>query len=136
MLGSVFLVLVIFAVLVVSHLIVSSKVVAIGRELQTAKNEIDRLEYINVNYAHEIAQKTRLEVMEEKAKEMGFRPPYPGESFYIVVPGLGDERTVSVSREGSAMGVDVDVYSPAYHQTLFDWIHDQLALFFLPSGDL
>lgn len=136
MLGSVFLILVIFSVLLVSHLIVSSKAVAVGRELQRAKNEIDRLEYINVNYTHEIAQKTRLDVMEEKAKEMGFRPPYPGESFYIVVPGLGDNRTVSLSQEGRTMGVNVDVNRPAYHQTLFDWIQDQLTLFFLPAGDL
>jgi len=135
-LGGILLVLVIFAVLLVSHLIVSAKVVAAGRQLQTAKNTIDRLEYTNVNYSHQIAQLSRIAVMEKKAREMGFRPPYPGESFFISVPGLENEPPVVMNTEPEGFGVDVDVNRPAYHQTLWEWFRVQFSLFFSPLGEL
>lgn len=135
-LGSILLFLVIFAVLLVSHLIVSSRVVAMGRELQKAKDEIDQLEYINVNYMNEITDLSRIEVREERAKELGFRPPYPGESYYIVVPGLKREMAVALPDQSGTLGAKVNVNLPAYHETLFEWVRERLSLFFQPLGEL
>jgi len=135
-LGSILLFLVIFAVLLVSYLIVSSRVVAMGRQLQSAKDEIDQLEYINVNYMNEITDLSRIEVMEERAKELGFRAPYPGESYYIPVPGLKREAVVEVPDQSSHLGVDVNVNVPAYHQSLFEWVRERLNLFLEPLREL
>lgn len=136
LLGSVLLFLVIFAVLLISHLIVSSRVVAMGRQLQSAKDKIDRLEYINVNYMSEITEQSRLDTMETRAKELGFRAPYPGESYYIAVAGLERDTTVELPDSGISLGADVNVNLPAYHQTLFEWVREQLSLFFQPLGEL
>jgi len=135
-LGGVFLVLIVFAVMLVSHLIVSSRVVAVGRQLQSAKNEIDRLEYINVNYRNEIAQRMRIEVMEKKAEELGFRPPYPGESYFVTVAGLESAPAYQAPSAPDTVGVELDVNRPVYHETLFSWLNRQIQLFFNPLGEL
>ena len=52
--GSIFMVIVISAVMLILYLVVSARVVAMGRQVQIAKDEIDRLVYVSVNYRNVI----------------------------------------------------------------------------------
>ena len=48
--GSIFMAIVIAAVMLILYLVVSARVVSMGRQLQQAKDEIDQLVYLSVNY--------------------------------------------------------------------------------------
>jgi len=124
--GSVFMAIVITAVMLILYLVVSARVVSMGRQLQQAKDEIDQLVYQGVNYRNQIAQLSRFDVMELKAVEMGFRAPYPGEVFYVPVPGykLGPETHVEILQDTRPAVINVNLLE--YHQSLIDWVGEQL----------
>lgn len=124
--GSIFMVIVIAAVMLILYLIVSARAVSMGRQLQQAKDEIDQLVYEGVNYRNQIAQLSRFEVMEVKAKEIGFRAPYPGEVFYVPVPGYKQGPDTSVEIEQDTQPAVINVNLLEYHQSLIDWVGEQL----------
>jgi hypothetical protein len=78
--GGIFMAIVVIAVMLILYLVMSSRVVFMGRQLQQAKSDIDQLVYLSVNYQNQIDRLSRFELMEERAVELGFRPPYPGEA--------------------------------------------------------
>lgn len=135
-LGAFFLVLVVLAVLLVSHLIVSARVIGMGRQLQEAKNEMDTLEYINVDLRHDISTSQRIAVLEERARELGFRPPYPGEAFYVQVHGFKQDVSADSPSDRPAKTAEINVSRPEYHQTLLEWVQEQLTLILKPFEEL
>jgi len=134
--GSIFMAIVIAAVMLILYLVVSARVVSMGRQLQQAKDEIDQLVYLSVNYRNQIAQLSRFEVMEDKAKEMGFRSPYPGEVFYVPISGYDQEIQPYVDVIGDAAPAVVNVNLIEYHDSLIDWIGKQLTIFLRPFEGL
>lgn len=134
--GGFFLALVIFSVLLISYLVVSARAVSMGRQLQQAKDEIDRLVYLNVNYRSAIASHAHFEDLEEKAQELGFRAPYPGEVFYIQVPGFNqDQQPVSSGLE-PASPTKINLNLLEYQESLLDWVQKQMMIFIDPFQDL
>ena len=134
--GSIFMAIVIAAVMLIVYLMVSARVVSVGRRLQQAKNDIDQLVFQSVNYRNQIAQLSRFEVMEVKAIELGFRPPYPGEVFYVPVPGyeLGPDTHVEIQQDTRPAVINVNLLE--YHQSLIDWVGEQLNNFLRPFEGL
>jgi hypothetical protein len=128
--------IVIAAVMLILYLIVSARVVSMGRQLQQAKDEIDQLVYLSVNYRNQIAQLSRFEVMEEKAIELGFRSPYPGEIFYVPISGYDLEIQSHVDVTGDAIPAVINVNLIEYHDSLIDWIDQQLTIFLRPFEGL
>lgn len=124
--GSVFMAIVIAAVMLILYLVVSARAVSMGRQLQQAKDQIDQLVYLSVNYRNQIAQLSRFDVMEEKAIELGFRAPYPGEVFYVPVPGykLGPETHVEIEQDTRPAVINVNLLE--YRQSLIDWVGEKL----------
>jgi cell division protein FtsB len=124
--GGIFMAIVTAAVMLILYLVVSARAVSMGRQLQQAKDEIDQLVYEGVNYRNQIAKLSRFEVMEEKAKEMGFRAPYPGEVFYVPVPGYkqGPDTYVDIEQDTRPAVINVNLLE--YHQSLIDWVGEQL----------
>ena len=124
--GSVFMAIVITALMLILYLVVSARVVSMGRQLQQAKDEIDQLVYQSVNYRNQIAQLSRFDLMEEKAIELGFRAPYPGEVFYVPVPGYqqGPETHVEIQQDTRPAVINVNLLE--YHQSLIEWVGEQL----------
>jgi hypothetical protein len=135
-LGSFFLGLVVLGVLLISHLIISARVIGMGRQLQEAKNEIDSLEYINVNLRDQIARSKRIRAMEERAREMGFRAPFPGETFYLNVPGFEERLESDQSVPKTKHTVDINVSRREYHLTLLEWLQEQLSMILQPFEEL
>lgn len=134
--GSIFMTIVIVAVMLILYLVVSARVISIGRQLQQEKDEIDQLVYLNVNYRNQIAVLSRFEVMEEKAIELGFRPPYPGEVFYVPVSGYDQQIQPHIEKAGDGTPAVINVNLIGYHESLIDWIGRQLTIFLRPFEGL
>ena len=134
--GGIFMAIVIAAVMLVLYLVISSRVVFMGRQLQQAKSDIDQLVYLSVNYQNKIDKLSRFEVMEKRATELGFRPPYPGEIFYVPVAGLETEQEVVVVFQEETPSAIINVDLPDYHQSLFEWVGDQIRVFLRPFRGL
>jgi cell division protein FtsB len=134
--GSVVMAIVIAAVMLILYLVVSARVVSMGRQLQQAKDEIDQLVYLSVNYRSQIAELSRFEIMEEKAKDMGFRAPYPGEVFYVPVAGFDQQIQPVVDSPSGGRPTVINVNLIEYHESLIDWIGKQLSVFLRPFEGL
>ena len=128
--------IVIAAVMLILYLVVSARVVSMGRQLQQAKDEIDHLIYLSVNYRNEIANLSRFEVMEHEAKELGFRAPYPGEVFYVPVLGFDQTEETRVEIQNDTKPAVINVNLLEYHETLFEWIANKLSEFLAPFEGL
>jgi len=128
--------IVIIAVMLILYLVVSARVVSMGRQLQQAKNEIDNLVYLSVNYSNEIAHLSRFEVMEQRAEKLGFRAPYPGEVFYVPVEGLRQEEEPRVEIRDDSKPAVINVNLIEYHETLFEWIGNRIKYFLAPFEGL
>jgi len=128
--------IVIAALMLITYLVVSARVVSVGRQLQQAKDDIDNLVYLSVNYRNEIANLSRFEVMETKAKELGFRAPYPGEVFYVPVLGfdLTEGALVEIQNDTSPAVINVSLIE--FHETLLEWIGKKLSIFLSPFEGL
>ena len=134
--GSIFMAIVIIAVMLILYLVVSARVVSMGRQLQQAKNEIDQLVYLSVNYRNQIAVLSRFEVMEKKAIELGFRSPYPGEVFYVPVSGYDQQIQPHFDQADDGSPAVINVNLIGYHESLIDWISRQLTIFLRPFEGL
>ena len=134
--GSIFMAIVITAVMLITYLVVSARVVSMGRQLQQAKDEIDNLVYLSVNYRNEIANLSRFEVMETRAKELGFRAPYPGEVFYVPVLGFDLTEGTRVEIQNDTKPAVINVNLIEFHETLFEWIGKKLSIFLSPFEGL
>ena len=134
--GGVFLAIVIAAVMLILYLVMSSRVVFMGRQLQQAKTDIDQLIYLSVNYQNQIDKFSRFELMEKRADELGFRPPYPGEVFYVPVAGLDSADEVVVVFQDNSPSAVINVDLPDYHQSLIEWVGKQLSIFLRPFRGL
>ena len=134
--GSIFMVIVISAVMLILYLVVSARVVAMGRQVQVAKDEIDQLVYISVNYRNQIAELSRFEVMEVRATEMGYRAPYPGEVFYVPVLGYREDLETSLVVNQDTKPAVIDVNRLEYHQGLIGWMGERIRNFLRPFEGL
>jgi hypothetical protein len=134
--GSIFMAIIIAAVMLILYLVVSARVVSTGRQLQRAKNDIDHLVYLGVNYRNEIANLSRFEIMESKAKDLGFRAPYPGEVFYVPVEGYDQEEDTLVEIQKNTKPDVINVNLLDYHETLFEWIGSRISDLLAPFEGL
>jgi hypothetical protein len=134
--GGIFIAIVLGATMLVLYLVVSARVVSMGRQLQQAKDDIDQLVYVSVNYSYQIDRLSRFEVMETRAEEMGFRAPYPGEVFYVPVAGYADGEGTVVEVIDNSRPAVINVNLREYHQTLLEWVGEQLSIFLRPFKGL
>ncbi|MFN2112391.1 MAG: hypothetical protein ACK2TT_04675 [Anaerolineales bacterium] len=134
--GGIFIAIVLGATMLVLYLVVSARVVSMGRQLQQAKDDIDQLVYVSVNYSYQIDRLSRFEVMETRAEEMGFRAPYPGEVFYVPVAGYADGEGTVVEVVDDSRPAVINVNLREYHQTLLEWVGEQLSIFLRPFKGL
>lgn len=134
--GGIFMAIVTAAVMLILYLVMSSRVVFMGRQLQQAKSDIDQLIYLSVNYQNQIDRLSRFELMEKRAEELGFRPPYPGEVFYVPVAGLDSPDEVVVVFQNDTEPTIINVNLPDYHQSLIEWIGEQLNIILRPFKGL
>lgn len=102
----------------------SSRAALLGREIQNLRAEAARLERLNADLKAALAAQTRVEVMEQRARMLGFRPPEPQEREYLIVPGYLSPSSLTTVMAPIALNASLP---PEYTQSLWDWLQDRFA---------
>ncbi len=102
----------------------SARAALLGREIQMLRGELSILERSNADLQVLLAAQTRVEVMEARARALGFRPPKPEEREYLIVPGYLSPAAVTYS---STLPLPMASLPPEYTQSLWDWLQERFA---------
>jgi len=126
--GTFLAVLVVCALITGIYLNVTSRAATIGRQIQIDRHKIISLELDIADKQSQLAYLTSAVEMERRASEMGFRPSTSDEILYILVPGYEERpRAVLASSPQSFVAIAPRL-SPAFTQSLLDWIRQEVAL--------
>ncbi len=122
-----FMVIMVFCALVAGiYLNVSARSVTLGHEIQQMQERIDDAERTNEDLQTELAYLRSSSVMEERAHSLGFEPVAADHVFYFDVPGYVDRQTAVLAQPPSTTVVLPDTVSPAYTESLFDWLKNNV----------
>ena len=126
--GAFLAVLVLCALVTGIYLNVTARAATIGRQIQMDRHKVISLEMDIADKHSQLAYLTSAVEMERRASEMGFRPATADEIMYILVPGYEERpRAVFASSTQSFVAV-APTLSPAFTQSLLDWIRQEVAL--------
>lgn len=120
------LLLVLGALVAVVYLSVSARAVSEGHEIQELRRDIEKLERENADLATSLAFLMSASSMEERAREMGFRPVQPDEITYIEVPGYISRQEASLAPAPGPVVVQTTRLSPAFTESLIDWLQNYI----------
>ena len=123
--GNALLVVVSLAMVAALYLNVTSRTAIAGREIQDLTEAISASQQVSSDLQTQLANLTSAEVMEQRAKEMGFRPVEPVELEYLVVPGYVAKDAVNLS-SSAQLQLNVLAIPPEYNQSLLDWMDERL----------
>mgnify|MGYP001011337606 FL=1 len=123
--GNALLVVVVFAMVAALYLNVTSRTAIAGREIQDLTDSIAASQQVSSDLQTQLANLTSAEVMQQRAKEMGFRPVEPVELEYLVVPGYVAKDAVNLS-SSAQLQLNVLAIPPEYNQSLLDWMDERL----------
>ena len=123
--GNALLVVVSLAMVAALYLNVTSRTAIAGREIQDLTDSIAVSQQVSSDLQTQLANLTSAEVMEQRAKEMGFRPVEPVELEYLVVPGYVAKDAVNLS-SSAQIQLNVLAIPPEYNQSLLDWMDERL----------
>ena len=123
--GNALLVVVVLAMVAALYLNVTSRTAIAGREIQDLTDSIALSQQMSSDLQTQLANLTSAKSMEERAREMGFRPVEPEELEYLVVPGYVAKDAVDLSTY-SQNQLNVLTIPPEYNQSLLDWMDERL----------
>ncbi|MFN8401482.1 MAG: hypothetical protein U0X74_15835 [Anaerolineales bacterium] len=123
--GNALLVVVVFAMVAALYLNVTSRTAIAGREIQDLTDSIAISQQVSSDLQTQLANLTSAKVMEDRAREMGFRPVQPAELEYLVVPGYVAKDAVNLS-SSAHLQLNVLAIPPEYNQSLLDWMDERL----------
>ncbi|HMV28075.1 MAG TPA: hypothetical protein PKE23_01730 [Anaerolineales bacterium] len=123
--GNALLVVVSLAMVAALYLNVTSRTAIAGREIQDLTDSIAASQQVSSDLQTQLANLTSAEVMQQRAKEMGFRPVEPVELEYLVVPGYVAKDAVNLS-SSAQLQLNVLAIPPEYNQSLLDWMDERL----------
>lgn len=123
--GNALLVVVSLAMVAALYLNVTSRTAIAGREIQDLTDSIAVSQQVSSDLQTQLANLTSAEVMQQRAKEMGFRPVEPVELEYLVVPGYVAKDAVNLS-SSAQLQLNVLAIPPEYNQSLLDWMDERL----------
>lgn len=122
--GNALLVVVILAMVAALYLNVTSRTAIAGREIQDLTGSIAASQQVSSDLQTQLAGLTSAASMEERAREMGFRPVEPTELEYLVVPGYVAKKAIDLS-SSSQPQLNALTIPPEYNQSLLDWMDEQ-----------
>ena len=127
--GMFLVVLVVFALIAGVYLSVNAKATNIGRQIQNYHRDIEQLEFLIADQQSQLAILTSASEMEKRAQALGFRPATTEEILYIQVEGYsGRTPAVLASDSFSYVPASPAVVSPAFTQSLLDWVSQELSM--------
>jgi hypothetical protein len=123
--GNALLVVVVLAMVAALYLNVTSRTAIAGREIQDLTDSIALSQQMSSDLQTQLANLTSAKSMEERAREMGFRPVEPEDLEYLVVPGYVAKDAVDLSTYSQTQ-LNVLTIPPEYNQSLLDWMDERL----------
>lgn len=92
-----------------------------GREIQRLRIQTTITQRQNADLETKLATLLSTSRMEQRARELGFRPAAAGEIHYLVVPGFVRPAAVSLAKTKPQMTLQSNI-PPEYTLSLLDWI--------------
>jgi cell division protein FtsB len=120
-LGVFALAVVMVAIVAAIYLNVTARAATIGRQVQALQEDILTFQRINADLETQLAKLSSTTVMEERAREMGFRPLDSGSIVYLKVRGYsGRQEVIFAPPPDPAFSDSVDMPGE-YTETLYQW---------------
>lgn len=117
-----FLLCVIFVALVAGiYLDVTARAATIGREIQFMEIDIEKLKLENADLDTQLAYLTSSQVMQQRARDLGFRPVEQEKLLYIVVSGYQSRHQLRLAPQPSTVKTIAASLPAVYTESLFDW---------------
>jgi hypothetical protein len=127
--GLFLMVLVVLALIAGVYLNVNARAATIGRQIQNYHIAIEELEFLIADQQSQLAFLTSASEMEKRALALGFRRATSEEILYIKVEGYrGRSPAVMASESVSYVTARPSVVSPAFTQSLLDWVAQEISL--------
>ncbi len=106
------------------YLNVSARTATVGREIQVLQREILNLQRINADGETQLAQLTAVGTMEQRARDLGFRPVSADQLLYLPIRGYsGRPEARLADPPGLVLSQEPDL-PPEFTQSLLDWVRD------------
>ena len=126
------LVLVFTALVAGVYLNVTARAATAGREIQGLQFEVERMQRENEDLQSKLAFLSSSEVMEKRARELGFTPLQKDQAEYLMVPGYTGRAATNLAPAPSTITQPAAGNPPEYTETLFTWLSRQNLDWILP----
>ena len=124
--GAVLIVVVALAMVSTIFLDVSSRTALAGRDILTMTNDINASQKHSGDLQTQLALITSASVMEQRARDLGFRPVEPSDVDYLIVPGYvaPEPEILSTVSQPQVSALSIP---PEYNESLFEWLDKKIA---------
>jgi len=123
--GATLLAVVVFAMAAALYLNITSQAAIAGREIQDLTYSISVSQQMSEDLQTQLASLTSATAIENRARELGFRPMEPDEREYVVVPGYLPPLPFMLSTTPQ-LQLSALTISPEYNQSLLDWMDEKI----------
>jgi len=123
--GNVLLAVVALAMVATLYLDVTSQAAIAGREIQDLTASISASQQVSADLQTQLASLTSARVMEQRARDLGFRPMENGEAEYLVVPGYSVLEPDILS-SAPLLQLSALTIPPEYNESLLDWMDKKI----------
>lgn len=121
--AGVFLLILVVILLVASiYLSISGRAAAAGLSTYRMSLERQNIEREIADLKAQIAIQTSVTVMEQRAKDLGFKRITPDEAIYMIIPNYTGKQTVVLAAPPGIADAEPSIVLPAYRQSLWDWL--------------
>ena len=124
--GNTLLVVVALAMIATLYLDVTSQAAIAGREIQDLTASITASQQASADLQTQLASLTSVQVMEQRALEIGYRPMKPQEAEYLVVPGYSVLEPQILS-SAPVLQLSKLTIPPEYNESLLVWLDKKIA---------
>jgi cell division protein FtsL len=116
--------LVLVALVAFGYLNISTRTTQAGREIQNLREIILSEQQKNAGLETQLAALTSSQVMEQRARALGFQPVDPAQITYVVVPGYTPPKGIDMSSVETQPATPMIL--PEYTQSLLDWFAEKM----------
>ncbi len=118
-----FLLIVVFVALVAGiYLDVTARAATVGREIQLMQSEIEDLKMDNADLMTKLAALNSTQVMQERARKLGFEPIERDQVTFVVVPGYVPPQQPRLAPPPGPVKAVAASLPAEFTESLFDWI--------------
>jgi cell division protein FtsL len=125
--------LIVVAVIAGIYLNISARAVSEGHQIQVMQGNIDKIQLEISGLETTLANLSSTQVMESRARELGYRPVDADNLSYIEVPGYSGRQTAVLAQPPKPVVVAVQTVPPVFTESLVDWFQKNV---FGPNGVL